>query len=84
MRKITLLFLSLGIFFSIAETQAQDYKVSIKENPANGTVTISENGDFEYTPNVGFSGADKFAYEICNEGNCEVANATHQLSENIR
>ncbi|MFT5619151.1 MAG: AGCS family alanine or glycine:cation symporter [Arenicella sp.] len=81
MRKITLLLLSLGIFFSIAEIQAQDYKVSVKDNPTSGTVTLSESGDFKYTPNTGFAGADKFTYEICNEGDCKPANVNITVRE---
>ncbi len=39
--------------------------------PANGTVTINENGDFTYTPNAGYVGQDSFKYEVCDpDGNC--------------
>ncbi len=38
------------------------------ENPANGTVVISANGNFTYTPNTGFTGPDQFVYEICDNG----------------
>ncbi len=38
-------------------------------NPANGTVTILPNGDYEYIPVVGFTGTDEFIYEICDDGN---------------
>jgi hypothetical protein len=32
--------------------------------PANGTVTMSPDGSFTYTPNPGFSGVDTFPYDI--------------------
>ncbi|MBI1287084.1 MAG: tandem-95 repeat protein [Flavobacteriales bacterium] len=35
---------------------------------SNGTVTISSNGDYTYTPNSGFIGADQFVYQICDDG----------------
>ena len=31
-------------------------------NPANGTVSLSADGSFTYTPNAGFSGIDTFTY----------------------
>ena len=37
--------------------------------PANGTVTVSANGSFTYTPNVNFSGNDSFTYEVTNGTN---------------
>ncbi len=42
--------------------------------PANGTVAISENGDFAYTPNAGYVGQDSFKYKVCDpDGNCAEA-----------
>jgi uncharacterized repeat protein (TIGR01451 family) len=37
--------------------------------PANGTVTIGTDGTFTYTPNPGFTGIDKFTYQVCDNGN---------------
>ena len=31
----------------------------------NGTVTLKPDGTFVYTPNTGFSGADRFTYQVC-------------------
>jgi uncharacterized repeat protein (TIGR01451 family) len=33
--------------------------------PTNGTVTINADGTFTYVPNAGYTGADMFTYEIC-------------------
>lgn len=38
--------------------------------PANGTVTLAASGDYTYTPDPGFFGADTFTYEVCD---------THQM-----
>lgn len=34
----------------------------------NGTVVISADGDFTYTPNIDFIGDDLFEYEVCDDG----------------
>ncbi len=42
-----------------------------------GTVNISANGDFSYTPNKGYKGEDKFIYRVCDDGDplkCAEAN----------
>ena len=36
------------------------YSVKDENKPANGTVTINEDGTYTYTPNAGFSGSDSF------------------------
>ncbi|NJN77888.1 MAG: cadherin-like domain-containing protein, partial [Saprospiraceae bacterium] len=33
-----------------------------------GNVIISANGDYTYTPNAGFEGADTFSYVVCDDG----------------
>ncbi len=33
--------------------------------PTNGTVVLSSNGNFIYTPNPNFNGTDVFTYEVC-------------------
>lgn len=36
--------------------------------PSNGTLSLSADGSFTYTPNPGFSGADAFSYRVCDDG----------------
>ncbi|XQF93031.1 tandem-95 repeat protein [Pseudoalteromonas espejiana] len=36
-------------------------------SPQHGNVTISENGDFTYTPRTNFNGNDAFSYQVINE-----------------
>lgn len=48
-------------------------------DPVNGTVVLSEDGTYTYTPNPGFEGVDVFEYEVCDNGSpvaCDVASVT--------
>lgn len=36
--------------------------------PTNGTVVVSSNGDYTYTPDPTFIGTDQFVYQICDDG----------------
>ncbi|MCF8459258.1 MAG: tandem-95 repeat protein [Flavobacteriales bacterium] len=47
--------------------------------PANGSVVLSPNGDYTYTPNPGFNGTDVFVYSVCDNGSpalCDEATVT--------
>jgi hypothetical protein len=37
-------------------------------DPSFGTVSINNNGTFVYTPATGYSGPDRFVYEVCDDG----------------
>ncbi|WP_413166581.1 Ig-like domain-containing protein [Capilliphycus salinus ALCB114379] len=54
--------------------------ISIVENsittPANGTVSIGENGSIIYTPNQGFTGEDTFEYTITDGQDTDTATVT--------
>ena len=52
-------------------------------SPQNGSVTISSNGDYQYTPSgTSFPYVDSFSYEICDEsGNCSRATVYLIVSE---
>ncbi|MCB0129947.1 MAG: tandem-95 repeat protein, partial [Caldilineaceae bacterium] len=42
--------------------------------PENGTVSLGSDGLFVYTPNAGFTGPDRFVYEVCDsDGRCSQA-----------
>lgn len=48
--------------------------VSDATNPANGTVTITDESTIIYVPNADFAGTDVFEYQICNPlGECDQA-----------
>ncbi|TVQ75946.1 MAG: DUF11 domain-containing protein [Flavobacteriales bacterium] len=36
----------------------------------NGQLSLSSNGAFTYTPNIGFSGVDRFVADVCASSNC--------------
>jgi hypothetical protein len=36
--------------------------------PMSGTITLSANGNYTYTPNAGFVGTDTVAYKVCDNG----------------
>ncbi len=48
------------------------------EGPVNGSLTLSDDGAFVYTPDAGFSGTDSFTYEI-SDGRGGTAQATVTL-----
>jgi len=37
-------------------------------NVTNGTLVLMTNGDFSFTPDAGYYGADSFTYEVCDDG----------------
>jgi|GEM_PF-1353017 len=53
------------------------------QGPTNGSVTITNDGLFNYIPNPGFSGIDVFQYQYCDGGVpnlCDVATVTLQIN----
>ena len=55
--------------------------VSITTTPTNGTLEMLGNGEFTYTPDPGFCGADSFTYTI-DDGNGGTATATVEIYVN--
>jgi len=59
--------------------------VNIVTQTANGTVELTGDGRFTYTPNSGFIGTDQFIYEICYDCGpllCDNALVTLTVSDN--
>ncbi len=50
-------------------------------DPADGTLTLQNNGQFQYIPDINFSGADSFSY-LVNDGlaNSDTATVTFTVS----
>ncbi|MBT7045617.1 MAG: tandem-95 repeat protein, partial [Gammaproteobacteria bacterium] len=51
-------------------------------SPATGTLTINQNGTFEYIPVAGFIGTVTFSYQICDDGTpslCDIAVVTLEI-----
>jgi uncharacterized repeat protein (TIGR01451 family) len=42
-----------------------EHEVFIDTAPDNGTASVNSNGTINYTPNVGFTGVECFAYRVC-------------------
>ncbi|WP_188315810.1 Ig-like domain-containing protein, partial [Chitinophaga agrisoli] len=51
-----------------ADTDNDAFTASLAVPPNSGTVTISPNGDYTYTPAPNFNGTDVFQYRICDNG----------------
>ena len=49
----------------LSEDEPQQLNAIILLDPLNGTVTVDENGYYEYTPFTGFTGNDQFIYRAC-------------------
>ncbi|TRO66302.1 Ig-like domain-containing protein [Christiangramia sabulilitoris] len=58
-----------------------DDNYSIKDQPANGSVTEISDGIFEYIPNADYNGADSFTYNLTDVDG-DVATATVQITVN--
>lgn len=64
-----------GVLGNDTDADGDTLTVTIVDNPANGTVTLNENGSFVYTPNTGFTGTDTFTYKV-NDGTVDSGTAT--------
>ncbi|MEP3308339.1 MAG: Ig-like domain-containing protein, partial [Gilvibacter sp.] len=52
--------------------------------PSNGSVTLNEDGSFEYIPNTDFVGTDQFVYSVCDDGSpqaCDQATVYITISD---
>ncbi|GAB2480078.1 hypothetical protein GCM10027082_33770 [Comamonas humi] len=47
------------------DVYAPDSVFKATSNPANGTVTMNEDGTYTYTPNPNYVGEDSFTYQVC-------------------
>jgi uncharacterized repeat protein (TIGR01451 family) len=56
-------------------------KISPFPTPLHGSLTLSTNGSFTYTPNTGYVGKDSIQYEACNGNNiCQKAWAVFTIT----
>ena len=51
-----------------SDIDGDSLSVSLDTNVSNGTLTLNNNGSFDYTPNANFNGTDSFTYEV-SDGN---------------
>ncbi|MGW1022647.1 Ig-like domain-containing protein [Streptomyces sp. NPDC002577] len=52
----------------VSDPDGDALTVSLSSPPANGTVTVDDDGHFVYTPNDGFTGTDTFTVTACDNG----------------
>ncbi len=57
-----------GILGNDNDPDADPLTPSVVSDPSNGTVTLSDDGSFEYVPALGFADTDSFTYEVSDEG----------------
>jgi hypothetical protein len=53
----------LGILMPDGATGIPQFTASLVEGPAHGTLTLGADGQFDYTPDPGFTGIDQFTYK---------------------
>ncbi|HVM05660.1 MAG TPA: Ig-like domain-containing protein, partial [Acidimicrobiales bacterium] len=51
-----------GVLANDSDPDGDPLTAGMPTNPSNGTLNLSTNGGFTYTPNPGFSGTDSFTY----------------------
>ncbi len=61
---------------SDAETATDDLTVSVRDAPANGTLTLNADGTFSYTHNGSETSSDSFTYTVTDEDSTTSAPAT--------
>ncbi|MHC4403368.1 MAG: Ig-like domain-containing protein, partial [Planctomycetota bacterium] len=51
-----------GVLANDADVDGDPLAAVLVDGPANGTLTLTDDGSFQYTPNADFHGADGFSY----------------------
>lgn len=53
-----------GILANDIDPEGQDLMISLQDEPTHGTLTLAEDGGFEYAPDPDFFGEDQFSYQV--------------------
>lgn len=59
-----------GVLANDSDVEGDAMTVSLVSEPSHGTVSLAEDGSFEYTPEPGFHGEDSFTY-VANDGQAD-------------
>ena len=59
----TLTVAAPGVLANDSDPEGSTLTATVVDSPANGTLTLSSDGSFVYTPNLDFSGPDTFTYQ---------------------
>jgi len=68
-----------GVLSNDTDVEGDTLTAAIVELPLNGTVTLSDNGEFVYTPDADYVGSDSFTY-TANDGQDDSSAATVFIS----
>ncbi|MGA2254402.1 MAG: right-handed parallel beta-helix repeat-containing protein, partial [Thermoguttaceae bacterium] len=60
---VTLTVAAPGVLVNDTDPQGYPLTAILVSNPTHGTLSLSSNGSFTYTPNPGYLGADSFTYQ---------------------
>lgn len=63
------------------DANSDDLTATLENSPSNGSVTLAEDGSFEYTPNVGFIGTDSFTYTVSDGALTDVGTVNITVNE---
>lgn len=53
-----------GVLFNDSDVDGNTLTVGVVAQPLNGTLSLSANGSFVYTPDANFNGTDTFTYQV--------------------
>lgn len=70
-----------GILSNDTDLEGNTLTASVVANPVSGSLTLNSNGSFNYTPNLGFFGSDRFTY-IATDGQLNSNTATVSIQVN--
>ena len=74
----TLVVEAAGVLTNDADVEGDLLSAVLVDGPAQGTLTLAEDGSFEYTPNHDFNGSDAFTY-VANDGQAGSKLATVEI-----
>jgi VCBS repeat-containing protein len=77
----TLIVAPPGVLLNDTDPEGDLLSASLVSDVANGTLSLRPLGDFDYTPNPGFSGTDSFTY-VVNDGTSDSNVATITITVN--
>jgi VCBS repeat-containing protein len=64
-----------GVLANDSDADSDTLTTQLRSGPTHGTLTLSSDGSFTYTPNASFAGSDQFTY-VANDGIATSAPAT--------
>ncbi|HND53969.1 MAG TPA: Ig-like domain-containing protein, partial [Pirellulaceae bacterium] len=70
---------TIGVLANDSDADSDSLTAAVTQQPSHGTVTLSSDGGFTYTPASGFTGQDSFQY-VANDGTVDSDPATVTLT----